>query len=233
MTLFMIAAALISSGVGPYNTVLEGNDVFEVFPENHIVLIGCEIAYNAESPGMDDFSERTQGWSGCTDGRNEPHFIFKSEVSSADADGAMQEAGAVAYNNFPVAEAIEKIQSGEESWDDYLDGSVVMAAIRWIDSEGEIREVAFERFFTQLDVGRNGEEIEKEFTPHFVYHGSSMLNGETIFGCLVCQQDCSGGLVCNNSGACCRPVPMLKPDWDLIPAVGTDVTLVMYIMPER
>lgn len=229
----LITAALVLISSGAYDTVLESSTALEVFPENHIVLIGCEIAYNADSPGMDDFSERTQGWSGCTDGINEPHFIFKSAVTSSDADAAMQEAGAVAYNNFPVSEAIARLQSGTESWDDYLDGSIVMPAIRWIDQDGNTREVAFERFFTQLDTGREGQEIEKEFTPHFVYHGSSLLNEDRNFGCLVCQQDCSGGLVCDNSGAACKPVPTLKPNWDLIPAVGTTVTLVMYIMPER
>lgn len=233
MTAVIVAAMLISAGASPYSMLLESNEGLEVFPENHIVLIGCEVCYNESSPGMDDYSERTQGWSGCSDGTNEPHFIFKSEVSSADADAAMLEAGAAAYNNFPVSEAVEKLQSGSESWDDYLNGTVVMPAIRWVDGDGETREIAYERFFTQIDTGRNGQELEKEFTPHFVYHGSSLLNGETIFGCLVCQQDCSGGLVCDNSGACCRPVPTLKPNWDLIPEQGTTVTLVMYIMPER
>lgn len=233
MTGLMFTAILISVGTGAYDMVLESNDVIEVYPENHIVLIGCEIAHNSESPGMDDFSERTQGWSGCTDGINEPHFIFKSEVTSSDAHAAMEEAGAVAYNNFPVSEAVAKFQSGSESWDDYLNGTIVMPAVRWTDENGETREVAYERFFTQIDLGREGQEIEKEFTPHFVYHGSSMLNVDRIFGCLVCQQDCSGGLVCNNSGAACKPVPTLRPDWELIPPVGTTVTLVMYIMPER
>lgn len=233
MTALLLTTFLISTGSGAYDTVLESNQALEVFPESHIVLIGCEIAYNADSPGMDEFSERTQGWSGCTDGINEPHFIFKSEVSSADADAAMQEAGAVAFNNFSVAEAVAKLQSGTETWEDYLDGSIVMPSVRWVDEEGNTREVAFERFFTEIDTGREGQEIEKEFTPHFVYHGSSLLNEDRNFGCLVCQQDCSGGLVCNNSGAACKPVPTLKPNWELIPPVGTTVTLVMYIMPER
>ena len=233
MIAFLVTAILVSVGTGPYETVLDSNEVYEVYPENHIVLIGCEICHNSDSPGMDDFSERTQGFSGCTDGINEPHFIFKSNISSADADAAMQEAGAVAYNNFPVAEAVAKLQSGEESWNDYLDGTIVMPAVRWIDENGNTREVAFERFFTQIDTGRDGQEIEKEFTPHFIYHGSSALNIDTIFGCLVCQQDCSGGVVCDNSGACCKPVPTLKPNWDIIPDPGTIVTLVMYVMPER
>lgn len=233
ITTLAAAAVFLAAGVGPYDTVLQSADEIMVFPENHAVLIGCMVCHNPESPGMDDFSTRTQGWSGCTDGRNEPHFIFKSEVSSEDADNALIEAGAVVYNNFSVPQAVDQFQNQEENWSHYLNGTKVMPAIRW-EENGEIREVAYERFFREMSTGRNGEiQLEKEFTPHFVYHGSSLLNTDGLFGCLVCQQDCSGGLVCNNRGACCQPVPTLMPDWDLIPEPGTIVTLVIYVMPER
>ena len=232
MTAILATLMVMALGEGAYDCTLESADEIMVFPESHVVLIGCEVCYNAESPGMDDFSQRTQGWSGCTDGRNEPHFIFKSTVTSEVANNAMLEAGAVAYNQFAVPEAVDHLQNAEECWDHYLDGTRVMPAIRWVE-DGQIREIAFERFFRELAVGRNGEEIEKEFTPHFVYHGSSLLNTDGLYGCLVCQQDCSGGLVCNNTGACCQPVPTLMPDWDLIPDPGTIVTMVLYVMPER
>ncbi len=57
MTALILTAILISVGTGAYDMVLESNDALEVFPESHIILIGCEIAHNADSPGMDDFSE--------------------------------------------------------------------------------------------------------------------------------------------------------------------------------
>lgn len=170
MSAIVLAACLIASGTGAYDTVLESDEEIMVFPESHVVLIGCTICHNPESPGMDDFSQRTQGWSGCTDGRNEPHFIFKSEVSSADADAALQTAGAVAYNNFSVPEAVAYLQNDEECWEHYLNGTRVMPSIRWTE-DGVIREVAFERFFNEISTGRDGIEVEKEFTPHFVYHG--------------------------------------------------------------
>ncbi len=232
MITLLTAAMILSTGSGAYDTILDGSDEVLVFQDEHVVLIGCEVCLNPESPGMDDFSQRTQGFSGCTDGRNEPHFIFKSMVPSADADAALRDAGAIAYNNFSVTEAVSHIQNDTECWEHYLDGTRVMPAVRWIEN-GEIREIAYERFFRELAPGRNGEDVEKEFTPHFVYHGSSLLNTEGLFGCLVCQQDCSGGLICNNAGACCQPVPTLKPDWELIPDPGTIVTMVVYVMPER
>jgi len=232
--IFAIAATAVTMafGTGAYDTILESSDEYMVFEDQHVVLIGCEICYNPDSPGMDDFSQRTQGWSGCTDGVNEPHFIFKSRVSSEDANTAMTDAGAMTYNSFPVTEAVSHLQNDAECWGHYLDGTPVMVAVRWVE-DGVTREVAYERFFSEMATGRNGEEVEKEFTPHLVYHGSSLLNTDRIFGCLVCQQDCSGGLICNNDGACCQPVPTLKPDWELIPEPGTTVTMVIYVMPER
>ena len=231
---FLLSLCLVATGTGPYDTVLDSSTEVQVFPDNHIVLIGCTICRNDSSPGMDgEFSQRTQGWSGCSDGRNDPHFIFKTDVPNTECNAALETAGAVAYNQFPVSYAVERMEAEEAVWDDYLDGSKVMVGVRWIDENGDVRETAFERFFEEKGVGRNGETVIKEFTPHYVYHGSNELNDEVNFGCLVCQQDCSGGLVCNNAGPCCSPVPVMRPNWDLIPEPGTSVTIVLYVMPER
>ena len=230
----MLALMTALIGTGAYDTVLDDAGQILAFPEDHVLLIGCTICMNDSSPGMDgEFSQRTQGWSGCADGLNEPHFIFKTDVPNADCDAALQEVGAVAASQFPVPDAVERMNSGELSWADYLDGSRVMASIRWVDADGIVHESAYERFFEQVSTGRDGEEIVTEFLPHLVYHGSNQLNEEVNYGCLVCQQDCSGGLVCNNLGPCCRPVPMMRPLWDRIPEPGTPVTLVLYVMPER
>jgi hypothetical protein len=233
MAVLLMAAALASTGSGPYDTVLDSDTELMVFPESHVVLIGCTVCRNDSSPGMDGFSSRTQGWSGCSDGRNEPHFIFRTGIPNAECDAALIEAGAVAFNAFPVVDAVARMQSGELACTgDFLDGSRVMASIRWIE-DGVLHEKAFERFFEEMGTDWNGMEITKPFTPHYVYHGSNSLNEDVSYGCLVCQQDCSGGLVCNNRGPCCRPVPVMRPLWDVIPPVGTTVTLVLYVMPER
>jgi hypothetical protein len=230
----LLSLCLVATGTGPFDTVLDDWTEVQVYPESHIVLIGCTVCMNDSSPGMDgEFSQRTQGWSGCSDGRNDPHFIFKSMVPNTECNAALVEAGAVPFNQFPVANAVERMQAEEAVWDDYLNGSKVMVSVRWIDEGGELRETAFERFFEEQGTGRNGETVIKEFTPHYVYHGSNELNEEVNYGCLVCQQDCSGGLVCNNAGPCCSPVPMMRPNWDIIPEPGTPVTLVIYVMPER
>jgi len=81
---------------------------------------------------------------------------------------------------------------------------------------------------------REGIETVKTFTPFYVYQGSALLNpSENQKGCLGCQQNCPGGLICNMEEPCCKAVPCMKPDWERIPAPGTVVTLVVYVMPER
>mgnify|MGYP006287920283 CR=1 FL=1 len=105
-----------------------------------------------------------------------------------------------------------------------------MVSVRWKDGEN-INEIPFERFFVEKS-SSGGREYIKPFTPHFVYHGSGVLNPVSK-GCLVCHQDCAGGLICNNQGPCVNPVPELKPEWDFIPEPGTNVTLVIYVMNDR
>jgi hypothetical protein len=58
-----------------------------------------------------------------------------------------------------------------------------------------------------------------------------MLN-ERKAGCLVCQQDCSGGLIANVREPCVKDIPLMKPNWDVIPKPGTVVTLVVRVLPE-
>ncbi len=202
-----------------------------VFPQRHIVLIGCKICKNPKIIGVDRFSRRTQGWCGATDGRNEPHFIVKTMVPQRDCDEAFRQAGAVSRNRFSITEGKKRLKSGKISGKDYLDGSPALVSLRWKD-KGKIREVPFERFFRERVKLHNGKVIEKEFTPHWVYHGSGVLNKPSA-GCIVCQQDCPGGLICNNCYPCCFPVPELKPDWKLLPPPGTEVTLVIKILKEQ
>lgn len=197
---------------------------------NGKVLLGCKIARNEKSPGMSEFSRRTQGWAGFAEGVNEPHFIFKSNVGVKECDDALKKAGCRARRQFSYKEALEKMKSGKMDASSYLDGTPVMIGVRWKDND-RIRELPFERFFMEKEE-IDGQEIIKPFTPHWIYHGSSLLN-DKLYGCFICQQDCSGGLICNNQHPTVKPVPELKPDWSIIPAPGTNVTLVIYILKER
>jgi hypothetical protein len=210
--------------------LLEDWNSIEAFEDYGIVLVGCKVCKNDESPGINDFSRRTQGWSGCTDGMNEPHFIFKTNVPQDVCDEYLRKAGCVSKNRFPVEVAVQKMKSGKVDKNHYLDGTPVLVSVRW--KEGDtIHELPFEQFFTEMVETDNGE-YQKPFTPHFVYHGSGPLNPKN-YGCLVCQQDCSGGLICNNQVPCVKPVPLLKPDWNLIPKPGTIVTLTIRTLPQR
>lgn len=216
----------------PKAVLLEEVNAIVAYPEAGIVLIGCRICQESEAAGLFKFSRRTQAWAGCSDGANSPHFIIQTDVPSLVCNQKLQEVGAKSYNKFSVVDAIQKMKSGYFSKESYLDGTPVMVSLRWTQ-DGQLHEVPFQRCFSEKALAPNGEEIVKPFTPHFVYHGSGVLNLDKNRGCIVCQQDCSGGLICNNQGPCIKPVPMLKPDWETLPPKGTLVTLVIYVMPER
>jgi len=216
----------------PRAAFLEDMNAIAAYPKAGIVLIGCRICQGSEATGLFEFSRRTQGWAGCSEGTNAPHFIIKTDVPLLVCNRKLLEVGAKSYQQFPVVDAIQKMKSGHFSKESYLDGTPVMVSLRW-RQDGRLHEVPFERCFLEKALAPNGEEIVKPFTPHFVYHGSGVLNLDKNYGCLVCQQDCSGGLICNNQGTCVKPVPILKPNWETLPPKGQLVALVVYVMPER
>ncbi len=208
---------------------LKNTTAVAAYPDAGVVVIGCRIYQNEKCAGLFEFSQRTQGWSGCSEGVNNPHFIIRTEASQDLCNQKLQEAGAKAYRQFPVKDAVKMLKSGNVSEENFLDGTPVMVSLRWNEGD-KLIEVPFEKCFQEKTVLGNGKEILKPFTPHFVYHGAGLLNKDTNYGCLVCQQDCSGGLICNNQAPCCKPVPKLKPDWNVLPPKGTLVNLIIYIL---
>jgi hypothetical protein len=217
-----------AGGDNPRSVVLEDATAISAYPEEGIVLIGCRICQDEAIAGLFEFSRRTQGWSGCSEGVNGPHFIIKTDVSHHECNSKLLEAGAKVYRQFPVVEAVQKMESGHTTHESYLDGTPVLVSLRW-KQDGQVKEVPYERCFSEKTILSNGKEIIKPFTPHFVYHGSGVLEASMNKGCLVCQQDCSGGLICNNQEPCVQPVPLLKPNWDILPVKGHLVTLVIYV----
>ena len=216
----------------PRATLLGDVDAIAAYPEAGIVLIGCRMCQGREGIGLFEFSRRTQSWAGCSEGTNARHFIVKTDVPLFVCNQKLLDVGAISYRQFSVVDAVQKMKSGRVSEESYLDGTAVMVSLRW-EQDARLHEVPFERCFLEKTITPNGEEIVKPFTPHFVYHGSGVLNRDKNYGCIVCQQGCSGGLICNNQGPCVTPVPMLKPNWEMLPPKGTPVTLVVYVMLER
>ena len=111
---------------------------------------------------------------------------------------------------------------------DYLQGDPVQIFIEWKDG-GRTRCLAYEDFFIEkTDV--SGTATIKPWTPHFVFHGSGVLN-DVKTGCIACTHDCPGGIIGNNQYPLVDPVPMLKADWSKLPEPGTRVTVVMRPVP--
>jgi hypothetical protein len=234
-TLFLLIGLLFSGCVSyrgfDSNLVLDDTATIIVCPEKGEVLIGCRIQKDQDCEAISEFSRRTQGWSGCSEGINKPHFVIITDVPQKKCDEKIREAGAEAFRQFNVQNAVKKLKSGKVTEENYLDGTPVLVSIRYIDN-GQVKQIPFQKCFREK-VTINGSEIIKPFTPHFVYHGSGVLNKDVNYGCLVCQQDCSGGLICNNQGPCCKPVPLMQPDWNVLPAAGTLVTLVIKVIPRQ
>ena len=110
----------------------------------------------------------------------------------------------------------------------YMQGDPIQIYVEWDTPKGKMRR-AYEDFFTERIIA-DGKEVLKPWTPHFILHGSGVLN-DTRTGCIACTHDCPGGIVANNSLPLKTPIPVLKANWDLLPKPGTRVTVVLRPVP--
>lgn len=60
--------------------------------------------------------------------------------------------------------------------------------------------------------------------------GYGVLNDKRT-GCIARTHDCPGGIIGNNQFPLIDPVPVLRPDWQRLPAPGTRVVVVLSPVP--
>jgi len=66
------------------------------------------------------------------------------------------------------------------------------------------------------------KEIEKPWTPHFVFHGSGAIH-KSGTGCIACPCDCPGGIIADNRYPVYDPKPKVRFDMSKAPPAGTQV----------
>lgn len=187
------------------------------------------VVQKTNAPRMNDFGSATPALMGSRGGRFEDAFVFLLDAWIPDVYRALLELGARPRAAFGAGGAIghagAKLQLIGQG---YMNGDPVQAYVVWETPEGQRRR-AYEDFFIERIVV-DGKEVLKPWTPHFVLHGSGVLN-DTQTGCLMCTHDCPGGLIANNALPLKTPIPVLKANWDLLPPPGTRVTIVLRPVP--
>lgn len=187
------------------------------------------VVQRTNAPRMNDFGSAIPALMGSRGGKFDEAFVFLLDAWIPDIYDALLELGARPRATFGAGEPIihhgTRLELIEEG---YMNGDPIQVWVEWQTPEGTRRR-AYEDFFIERAVV-DGKTIEKPWTPHFVLHGSGVLN-DTRTGCLACTHDCPGGLVANNALPLKRPIPVLKSNWDLLPKPGTQVIVVLRPVP--
>ncbi|HUU94637.1 MAG TPA: YdjY domain-containing protein [Phycisphaerae bacterium] len=194
----------------------------------------CEVRLAAviqktDAPRMTDWGQATAALLGAREGTKANYFVFLTDIGVKQVHDALRQLGAqsrVVYQKSQVAE--HKGIRPDNTPGDYLQGDPVQIFIEWKDGDRRRRR-AYEDFFLE-QTAVSGTETVKPWTPHFIFHGSGVLNNVPT-GCLACTHDCPGGIIGNNQYPVAEPIPVLRADWSKLPAPGTRVTVVIRPVP--
>ena len=194
----------------------------------------CEVRLSAvvqktDAPRMAAFARATPALLGARGGDHADHFVFLTDASVVEVHDGLRRLGArsrVVYKKADVP--AHKGIRPDNTPDDYMQGDPVQIFVEWHDGS-QTRRLAYEDFFLEQTTGNPAVTV-KPWTPHFVFHGSGVLNKAST-GCIACTHDCPGGIIGNNQFPLVDPVPVLKADWSRLPAPGTRVTVVIRPVP--
>jgi len=190
------------------------------------VVLYAVVQHPENKPCIDDWGQRVQAFVGCKyaageDAKFADFFVFLVEAQTEEVYDALVSLGARTRVHYSVAEG--KKRSGltpATKPEDYLQGDPVVLSIFWKE-DGQWRERAYDDFVREKTVA-DGEEVEKPWTPHFVFHGSGAIHSSGT-GCIACPCDCPGGIIADNRYPIYDPKPVVRFDWEKAPPVGTVV----------
>jgi hypothetical protein len=183
------------------------------------------VVQKSDAPRMVDWGQASAALLGSRTGKNARYFVFLTDGSVPQIHDALRQLGAqsrVVYHKSEIAQH-QGIRP-DNTPDDYLQGDAVQIFVEWKD-EARTQRLAYEDFFLEK-TAVSGTETVKPWTPHFVFHGSGVLNNSPS-GCIACTHDCPGGIIGNNQYPLAEPIPILKADWSKLPAPGKLVTVVI------
>jgi hypothetical protein len=189
------------------------------------VILSAQVQHPAGKPCIDAYGQRIQAFAGCAkaaggDAKMAAYFVFLVDVSTEQVFEALMQIGARSLVHYSIQEGLKRSGLGPNTRpEDYLQGDPVILSVLWLDPQGNLVEQPYEFFVTE-SVTVEGKEIEKPWTPHFVFHGSGALHSSGT-GCIACPCDCPGGIIADNRFPVYDPKPMVKFHLDRAPPAGT------------
>jgi len=191
------------------------------------VLLPAKVQFPEGLPCINQFGQRVQAFAGCAkaaggDAKMAAYFVFLVDVETEKVFEALTKLGCRPRVHYSIQEG--RSRSGlrpETTARDYLQGDPVVLSVFWKNAAGKWIEKAYQDFVTeQVTVGQ--KQIEKPWTPHFVFHGSGAIH-KSGTGCIACPCDCPGGIIADNRFPIYDPKPSVRFDMSKAPPPGTPV----------
>lgn len=191
------------------------------------VILSAEVQFPEGKPCINEYGQRVQAFAGCAkaaggDAKMAGYFVFLVDVETEIVFEELQKLGCRPRVHYSIQEGRKrsglKPTTGPE---DYLQGDPVVLSVFWRDDGGEWVEQAYQDFATEL-IKVGDKQIEKPWTPHFVFHGSGAIH-KSGTGCIACPCDCPGGIIADNRFPIYDPKPTVRFDMSKVPPTGTQV----------
>lgn len=191
------------------------------------VILSAKVQFPQGLPCINEFGQRVQAFAGCAkavggDAKMASYFVFLVDVETEKVFEGLTQLGCRPRVHYSIQEGRKR--SGlraETTLADYLQGDPVVLSVFWKNDAGKWIEKAYQEFVTeQVAVGER--QIEKPWTPHFVFHGSGAIH-KSGTGCIACPCDCPGGIIADNRFPIYDPKPSVRFDMSKAPPPGTQV----------
>lgn len=191
------------------------------------VILSAQVQFPEDKPCINEYGQRVQAFAGCAtaaggDAKMAPYFVFLVDVETEKVFDGLIELGCRPKVHYSIHEGRKRSGlKAETKPEDYLQGDPVVLSVFWQDEDGNWIEKAYQDFATELQqVG--DKQIEKPWTPHFVFHGSGAIH-KSGTGCIACPCDCPGGIIADNRYPIYDPKPTVRFDMAQAPPPGSQV----------
>ena len=189
------------------------------------LILSAKVQFPEGKACINEYGQRVQAFAGCAtaaggDAKMAAYFVFLVDVETEEVFEGLMKLGCRPRVHYSIQEGRKRSGlNAETKPEDYLQGDPVVLSVFWQDKDGNWVEKAYQHFATELQqVG--DEQIEKPWTPHFVFHGSGAIY-KSGTGCLACPCDCPGGIIADNRFPIYDPKPTVRFDMSKAPAPGT------------
>lgn len=225
-----LAASLLLSATtkaedGPSAARLPQPGTVVVDQQQREVILSAKVQFPEDKPCINEFGQRVQAFAGCAtaaggDAKMAAYFVFLVDVETEKVFDGLIELGCRPRVHYSIQEGRKRSGlKADTKPEDYLQGDPVVLSVFWQNEAGKWVERAYQDFATEM-TAVGDQQIEKPWTPHFVFHGSGAIH-KSGTGCIACPCDCPGGIIADNRFPIYDPKPTVRFDMAKAPKVGT------------